>query len=111
MSSSGSSAIEQLRAEGATVRQIGTIRQPFLPVSGQLVELNREQIQVFVFDSNADAQQSATVISESADDLSGLTGLITAHFFHEGDSIILYTGNDAETLALLSQVFGDELAG
>lgn len=108
----GASTADELRAQGADVRLLGNIQQPFIPVMGRILEVNDEQIQVFEFRSKLAAQDFADTVSQTGNRLGSLTtNLSTVHFFHEGDTIILYFGSDADLLDLLTRTFGDALTG
>lgn len=106
----GSAAAGQLRSQGAEVQEMGDVQHPFFPVSGRVLSVNGEQVQAFEFLTRADAQAAANSILMARDQAAGqVNDLMTGHMYHQGRTIILYFGEDAPTLDLLSQTFGDPL--
>lgn len=104
------SAADQLRDQGADVQEQGDVQHPFFPVSGRVLNVNGEQVQAFEFPTEADAQAAADTILTAQGQAPGqMDDLMMGQIYHEGRAIILYFGEDAPTLDLLSQAFGDPL--
>src|SRR5512134_1455515 len=57
------SLVAGLRAAGANVQQGAKVEQPFFPVSGRLMEVHGEEVQVFQFADAAEVKAQAARIS------------------------------------------------
>lgn len=105
---------EQLRAVGATVQPVGVVQQPFFDVDAQVLDVNGEEIQVFEFPSEADAQQAISLVSITQDGIRiGETApqfAATPHFFQQGPFVILFVGEGQAILDPLTQAFGQAIS-
>lgn len=119
---SSADLVFRLEDAGATVR-LPTEPEPaadIFSVPGQYINVGNERIQVYVYDSpelaGIDAARVAAAgytIEPGAED--GAAVAVdwdsTPHFYLYGNLIVLYVGEDPETLNLLESVMGPPLAG
>jgi hypothetical protein len=105
--------LSALQGTGFNAESAGTISQPFFEPKGQLIRINDQEIQVFQFSSEAEAASAAATISPdgSAIGTSMVTWIAPPHFYHSGDIIVLYLGEDEEVLSGLQQILGAQIAG
>jgi hypothetical protein len=107
------SLIAFLETQGFGVEPQERISQPFFSVEGDVLRVDGEDIQVFVFPDEASATAEAAQVP--ADGSSFPTIMITwvsePHFFHTGNLIVLYVGTNADLLSALETVFGPQFAG
>ena len=107
------SLVDALRAQGLRVEPAGSVSQPFFPVSGQILKVNDQDIQVFEFEDPAAAQSQATKISPDGMSVGDtvLQWINPPHFFLSGKILVLYLGKDAELLKILETALGEPIAG
>lgn len=107
------SLVDALRAKGAEVEPTGTVEQPFFDVSGQTVTVNGMEVQIFEYASAEAAGEEASLIGPdgSAIGTTMVTWIDTPHFYQQGRLIVLYVGNDQNTLSLLESTVGSQIAG
>lgn len=111
--SDNASLVEELRLMGNSVESLESIYQPFFTPQGQIIELNDEDIQVFEYSSEEEANKEAVQVS--ADGISVgttmLTWIYTPHFYQSGKIIVLYIGNNSEVIDMLTELLGPQFAG
>jgi hypothetical protein len=107
------SLVDALRAAGATAEPVGEVEQPFFPVSGQVIQVNGEDVQVFAFADPETARTQAEQLPEDGSSFPTLmiTWIAPPHFFQQGQVIVLYVGDNIQTLDLLQSVLGPQVAG
>jgi hypothetical protein len=107
------SLIDHLQAAGATVEAAGTVSQPFFTPQGQVITVNGQDAQVFEYESKTEAKVEADLVSPNGSSVgtSIMTWIATPHFYNSGRFIVLYVGNDDETIALLDVALGPQFAG
>jgi len=107
------SLIDNLRKEGANVEPAGEVNQPFFSVIGQAIIVNGENIQVFEYKDEADADVEASLVSPDGSSIgtSIASWIAPPHFFRAGKIIVLYVGENREALSLLESVLGPQFAG
>ena len=107
------SFIDTLRAAGATVEPTGEVEQPFFTVTGQTITVNAADVQVFEFADEAAAQAAASTVGPDGSSFKTtmVTWIDAPHFFRTGRIIVLYIGQDAELLKLLTSILGPQFAG
>jgi hypothetical protein len=107
------SLVAALQASGATVEATEEVTQPFFTVSGQIIQVNDADVQVFEFSSETEA--TAAVSEISPDGGSTATMMINwiapPHFYQAGKIIVLYVGDNAEVLSLSTSFLGEPFAG
>lgn len=111
--SSVEDVVSALEAEGVSAEVAGGIEQVFFPVSGQIVTVNGQDVQLFQFQDEAAAESAAGTVdaSGSAIGTTMVTWVGPPHFFRAGPVIALYVGSNEEVLAALNGVFGAQFAG
>ena len=115
--SSGFATIEQLAASlhtaGAVTETGGDVSQPFIDVPGQILLVNGVDVQVFEFSSAAAAADLAAQVSPDGSSV-GTTMIMWVeppHYFLSGRLIVLYVGENNDTLVMLAQALGPQFAG
>jgi hypothetical protein len=107
------SLISKLRAAGASVELVGEVNQPFLSVTGTMIKLHGDDVQVFQYANAAAADAEAAPISR--DGMAVGTRKIfwvgPPHFFKQGRLLVLYVGNDDKVLKALEAALGRQFAG
>jgi hypothetical protein len=107
------SLIAALEAEGAELTLGDSIEQPFFSATGQILQVNGQDIQVFEYPDEATAAAEAAIISK--DGTGPATMVITwvdaPHFYIARKLIILYVGSDEATLELLKTLVERPFAG
>jgi predicted small lipoprotein YifL len=108
-----SSLVDGLRGAGAQVELTGELLQPFFAVAAKAVSVNDADVQVFEYDSVSAAQQEANLVSPDGGSVgtSAMLWMATPHFYQAGRLIVLYVGDDASTINLLTSVLGPPFAG
>jgi hypothetical protein len=105
--------IKNLRALGAGATTVGDVEQPFFSVTGKMIKVHGEDVQVFQFASLAAAE--AEVVPISRDGMSVGTRKIfwvgPPHFFKKEKLVVLYVGDDGKVLKSLEAVLGQQFAG
>ncbi len=107
------SLIDQLRAHGATVDPAGDVSQPFFSVSGHIITVNGEHVQVYEYATDDAANAEAARISPDGGTIGNtiVDWVAPPHFYKAGKIIVLYVGNTAHVLQPLFAVLGSQFAG
>ena len=107
------SLIDYFRATGVKVQAEGEVEQPFLSVSGKMINIRGEDVQVFQYSSAVAMEAQAARISRN-----GMTvetrkihWLGPPHFFKKEKLLVLYIGDESETLKALKAALGRQFAG
>lgn len=103
--------IHALRSAGGTVEPVGSILQPFLNVTGQALQVNGAEVQVYEYadvpgrtaDSDRIAPDGSAIGTSMPD------WIDTPNFWASGRLIVLYVGQDPAILQLLSENLGPPL--
>jgi hypothetical protein len=107
------SLIAKLRAEGVSVEPAGEVEQPFLSITGKMIKLHGEDVQVFQYPSAAQMEAQATPIS--SDGMAVGTRKIfwvgPPHFFKKEKLLVLYVGDNDRVLKTLTAALGRQFAG
>jgi hypothetical protein len=111
--SDNASLVEELRLMGNSVESLESIYQPFFTPQGQIIELNDEDIQVFEYSSEEEANKEAVQVSADGSSVGTtmLTWIYTPHFYQSGKIIVLYIGNNSEVIDMLTELLGPQFAG
>ena len=107
------SLIDQLRKSGAIVEPAGSIEQPFFSVVGQSILVNGENVQVFEYPTQTEAEEDASKVSPDGHSI-GLSMPLWVdppHFHQKEKIIVLYVGEDPPTIELLESILGTQFAG
>ena len=106
------SLIDKLRAAGVSVQPAGEVEQPFLSVTGKMIKLYDEDVQVFEYANASAADAAAAPISR--DGMAVGTRKIfwvgPPHFFKQGRLLVLYVGDNDKVLKALEVVLGRQFA-
>jgi hypothetical protein len=107
------SLISKLRAAGASVEVVGEVDQPFFSVTGTMIKLQGEDVQVFQYSSAAEMETQAGLISRdgTAVGTRKIHWIGAPHFFKQGRVLVLYVGQDAKVEKALENVLGQQFAG
>lgn len=106
------SLIDNLRIH-VIVDPEGQIEQPFFSVTGFLIQVNGQSVQVFEYDSAEDANTDASLVSPDGTSIgtSMPFWIDTPHFYHKEKIIVLYVGSDQTITELLESTLGKQFAG
>lgn len=120
----GEEFINALQMIGAEVQRTGDLTdlpQPPLTVPGERLQVDGEELQLYLYPAAAAAAQDAARIAADGFDFAPTAdGTIAAttvdwvdtpHFFHQERLIVFYLGKDRRLLAQLERVMGDQVAG
>jgi hypothetical protein len=105
--------VESLQDAGATVEPIGTVNQPFFTPQGQVIAIDGQDVQFFEYDTVADADTEADLVSPDGSSVgtSMMTWIATPHFYKSGTLIVLYVGDLSDTITILEGALGPQFAG
>ena len=75
--------VDGLRLAGASVVTSGKIRQPFFPVTGRILVLNGQDVQVFQFTDEAAALSAAVTVSADGNTIGSamMAWIAEPHFY------------------------------
>ena len=107
------SLADALRAAGADVQPGDTVEQPFFSVTGQIIQVNGADVQVFEYESAEALEADASQVAPDGGSVgtSMVTWMATPHFFKSGRVLVLYVGDDTTVYDLLKGVLGEQFAG
>ena len=104
----------KLRAQRAQVKSANErVRQPFFLVSGRIIKVNKENIQVFEYSNPATTESQAKRVSPDGKTIgnSKPSWMSTPHFFKSQKLIVIYIGDDKTILRILQDALGEQFAG
>lgn len=105
--------IEALRETGTPVSAGDRIEQPFFTVTGRMVSVAGEDVQVYQYADEDAARREAATISPDGGTI-GTSAPFWAgspHFYRKGLLIVLYVGDSAPVMQPLERVLGPQFAG
>jgi hypothetical protein len=107
------SLLASLSTAGAEVSEGEIISQPFFTVTGKIIRVNGEDVQVFEYEDEAAAETDASQISEDGSSIgtSMISWMASPHFYRGGKLIVLYVGDNTEITSLLESLLGPQFAG
>ena len=102
-----------LRAAGASVKPGAKVDQPFFPVSGRLMEVHGEDVQVFQFADAAEVKAQAARVSPTGTAIGAtkVQWIGPPHFYRTDRLLVLYVGDNERVLKALEKVLGPQFAG
>lgn len=105
--------IAELREQGVEAEQGDAIEQAFFSVIGNYVNFNGESVQVFEYASAETMESDAVLVDANGSSIgtSMVTWIATPHFYKKGRILVLYVGDNTETLEVLENVLGPQFAG
>jgi len=96
------------------VREVGDpVKQEYFSVGGANIKVRETDVLVFEYDSPEAMEADASLVASDGGSI-GTTMLFwvsTPHFFKAGRIIVVFIGDDAETLAQLQSLLGAQFAG
>jgi hypothetical protein len=107
------SLVNRLQAAGATVEPAGTVSQPFFTPRGQVIVVNDQDVQAFEYESQADANAEVALVAPDGSSVGAsiMNWMATPHFFNSGKLIVLYVGDQNDTIDVLEALLGTQFAG
>ena len=107
------SLIDALRAARATVELGDSVEQPFFAVGGQILLVNKTEVQVFEYEAAEVMEVDASLVASDGASVGTtmINWIAPPHFYKTGRIIVLYLSEDAAILDLLNQVLGVQFAG
>ena len=100
-----------LREAGAQVEPTRQVEQAFFSVGGQILSVHGQDVQVFEYPDAASRQTESDQISPdgSAVGTTMITWVDRPNFWARGLVIVLYVGQDAAVIEMLSRILGEPL--
>ncbi len=107
------SLIDSLRDTGAVVQIAGDITQPFFAVTGQVIKVDNNDVQVFEYSDAATASSEADLVSSDGSSVGNtmVSWVATPHFYRSGKIIVLYVGESQAATSTLQEALGSQFAG
>ncbi|HRH44807.1 MAG TPA: hypothetical protein PKY82_24425 [Pyrinomonadaceae bacterium] len=107
------SLIKKLRTNGLTVKRGGRVSQPFFSISGRILTVDGEQVQIFEYKKKETAASEAGRISPSGSPVGTtmITWVAPPHFYKSGNLIVLYVGEKPKLIKALENALGRQFAG
>lgn len=103
--------VGSLEDAGMTVGVVGDVDQPFIPVTGRLVQMNGQEIQVFEFPTQLEREQVSDLIAREGFSIEGVApGVQDPHVWAQGRLIVLHVGQDQNTINTLNSILGERIA-
>ena len=105
--------LAELREQGVEAEKGDSVEQAFFSVVGTYVNFNGESVQVFEYDTAETMESDAVLVDASGSSIgtSMMTWIATPHFYKKGRILVLYVGDNPETLKALESVLGPQFAG
>jgi hypothetical protein len=105
--------VASLETQGAIVEERGQVRQPFMDITGQALAVRGQEIQVFEFATEQAQRDTAATLGMIRDTVAQAMGepVGQVHVWANGRIIVLYAGQDSQTVTLLNRVVGTPLLG
>ena len=105
--------VAAVRLAGAAAEPAGTVSQVFFEPEGQVLSVDRQEVQVFEFSGEEEANAAVQSISQDGSSIGTtmVTWVAEPHFYAAGRLIVLYVGEDGGVIEVLDQVLGPQFAG
>lgn len=105
--------IKALRDAGVDAEKGDSVEQPFFSAVGNYVNLGDESVQVFEYETPDTMESDAQLVDASGSPIgnSMVNWIATPHFYKKGRILVLYIGDNAQTLETLESVLGPQFAG
>jgi folylpolyglutamate synthase/dihydropteroate synthase len=89
------------------------VDQPFFSISGKMIKVHGEDVQVFQFANAAAADAEAAPISHDGMEVgtSKIHWIGSPHFFKKAQLLVLYVGGNPKVLKTLESLLGRQFAG
>jgi hypothetical protein len=107
------SLVKSLRAVGVGATAAGEVDQPFFSITGRMIKVHGEDVQVFQYAHADGANAEAAQISPDGRAIGTrkIHWIGSPHFFKKGKLLVLYVGDKGKVLASLGAVLGQQFAG
>ena len=107
------SLIDALQVAGTTVESGDPVNQPFFTVPGQILRVNGQDVQVFVYETAEAMEAEAGQVAADGSSIGGSmpSWVDTPHFYKAGRMLVLYVGQDQKIMDILSNILGSQFAG
>ncbi len=112
------SLIAALEAQGMVVVEGDMLEQDFFAVAPQILKVENEDVQVFEFENDADAEAAANSVTGAGSMITLPDGRViqidwmsAPHWFQSGRLVVLYVGDNADILAALEAALGPQIFG
>lgn len=104
---------EALETGGAAVEAGEEVEQPFFAVTGRIIRVNGQDVQVFEYEDADAADADAALVAPDGGSVGAtmVAWIDAPHFFSAGRIIVLYVGSDADVLTALEAALGPQFAG
>jgi hypothetical protein len=105
--------VEALSTNGAIVEPVEDLDDSLFSVPVKVISVNGENVQIFQFEGEDEAQIASLIVSEDDTEIGTnvFKWISEPHFFTKGKIIVLYVGQNQETLNLLESLLGKQFAG
>lgn len=105
--------IAALNAADAVMEVGDPVMQEYFSVGGASVKVRETDILVFEYDSAETMEAAASLVASDGGSIGTtmVTWVSTPHFFKAGRIIVVYIGDDAETLVQLQSLLGAQFSG
>ncbi len=107
----------QIREYDPAATRGDEVLQPFFEVTGERMAVFGEGIEVFLFDSNEDAEAASDGVSKTASSIVSTDGSISSplwvaqpHFYLRGNAIVIYVGENVAITGLLEEIGAEKFA-
>ncbi len=98
--------LDDLRSNGAEVVDGGQMGQALFDVAAQLITVNGDNVQVFIFESEPARVAAQKIISANANNYNPELGE-KPYFWSRGRMLALYKGEDPKVLSSLMKTLGE----
>lgn len=105
--------VDNLRAARYTLEPVGEVLQPFFTITGQVITINNEQVQVFEYETRAAARDAVAEVSPDGSSVgtSIVSWVATPHFYRKRKLIVLYFGDNIDVFNALETMLGSQFVG
>ena len=107
--------IDPLLATGADVKVTGAaVKQPFFSVTGRIILVNGERVQVLDYGDTDDPEAAAHISPDGSSIGTTMVSWVAPpppHFFRTETAIVLYVGENPKVIEALTSVLGPQFAG
>jgi hypothetical protein len=102
-----------LQAAGLEAAPGGDVTQDFFSVGGKVLVLNGEELQVFEYPTPEAAVADAGNVAADGSSVGAtmIDWISTPHFFHSGNAIVIYVGENQSVVQALQSLLGAQFAG
>ena len=101
--------VDSLRLGGVVIEPSGEVEQPFFSVTGQSIEVDGAQVQVFEYIDEPAREADSSQITPDGSTVGGtsISWVDRPNFWAEGRLIVLYVGSDESVVNMLTRILGE----